>query len=240
MLNHDVESRAILVHQNKSTRAIEVTAHPIIRLPKKRDANPESMFTLGAGRVFGHEEKRELEAILGGEKQANDLALMDEHLLAQTPYAVVWWMPSTKRRIPIRTGNGIRGITVTVPNTVAAMCRGTLYVAAFKGGKHQRPTHDTQLYRVPLPNLTSDYTFCLGNCRIPKEAKTEHISVWDQFIWESANTHNGRDPLNGIRKTSELADLLASYEGTGKFPRQKLIPTDHTFGEWLQQLSRKG
>lgn len=237
MIDSDITSRAILLHQNKTTKSVEITTHEIIKL----DTTPNQGgpgYTLGAGQVFGAEQKAEFAAILNDERAGNDLSLLPESLLAKTAYAVVWWMPGKVRQLVVSTRDGAQRFDIKMPGTVAAMCRGHLYVAAFKGS--QRPTAETPLYRMPIPNMTSDFNFCMGNIQLPKDANIQHIPTWESGIWDSRNTHLGREPLKGIKSGEAYVKLLADLDGKGRFPTNKLIPTDRTLGDLLHALETRG
>ncbi|CAM3782027.1 hypothetical protein VRRI112168_00155 [Vreelandella rituensis] len=237
MLNHNIDSRAILLHQNTQTNSVEITSHDIIALPHKGQGRMN--YTLGAGQVFGHEQKQEFCDILLNEREQQGLNLLPDHLLAKTPYALVWWMPPQVRELSFmdKKGSPIT-FTLKVPGVVAAMCRGTLYFAAFKGAK--RPSADTPLYRVPLPNLIGDFKFCMGNCTVPRDAAEAHIPAWEAFLWESRNNHLGREPLKGISSLDDYLDLLGRFDGTKRFPTAKLVATDATLGRFLNALERQG
>lgn len=241
MINHDITSRAILLHQNKQTKAVEVTTHDIIKLGSSLNGENDpnrGRYTLGAGQVFGAEQKAELSAILNEEQEHNGLSLIPEYLLAQTAYAVVWWMPGQVREQIVATQDGRRRFRIKMPGSVAAMCRGSLYVAATKGAK--RPDSETPLFRMPITNLTSDFSFCMGNIRLPREARVDHIPTWSAGIWETTNTHLGRSPLKGVNTQEDYIKLLEQLDGKGRFPTQKLIPAEVTLGQFLAALENRG
>lgn len=241
MIHHDITSRAILLHQNKQTKSVEVTTHEIITRMASADSErgqQRSRYTLGAGQVFGAEQKAELSAILNEEQGSKGLSLIPEYLLAQTAYAIVWWMPGKERDQIVSTNTGRQRFRIKMPGCVAAMCRGKLYVAAVKGVK--RPSSESPLYRLPIANLVTDFTFCMGNICLPKEAKIENIPVWSDGVWETTNTHLGRPPVKGVSTSEEYLAFLKQLDGKGRFPTQKLIPTEATLGGLLTALETRG
>ena len=143
MFTNSIDSRAILLHRERTTNAIEVTSHDVIET--------ETGYTLGAGQLFGPEQKAELSGILSNERKSESLTLIDPRVIAQTSFAIVWWMPATKRTIKQNHSEGgdhkTQQFTIKTPNTIGVMCRGRLYVASYKGAAH--PPSPTLLYTAP-------------------------------------------------------------------------------------------
>jgi len=237
MFNSNIESRAILLHREKSSNAIEVTSHDVISLEGNHHSG--NSYTLGAGQLFGPEQKTELSNLLAGEETKESLSLIDSRVIAQTSYAIIWWMPAQVRTITQRKSHKKHQFTIKTPNAIGAMCRGDLYVAAYKG-KAARPEADTPLFRAPLSNLTSDLQFCMGNIRIPKDISTKHIETWTDAIWSSTNTHLGRSPLQGINNADDFIAILSDYHNTKRFPNKRLVALNTTVAELLGQFEQRG
>src|SRR5690554_6206397 len=179
---YDIETRAMLIHHSKSSGAIDVTVHNVIPSMKGRD-------TVGAGRVLGAEEKAELVSILQGDTSMS-FELQSDKILSSTPYGLAWWMPKGERDIMFRTDNkNIVTHTVTFPTVVGIYLRGTLHFAVTKGGKSTRPSAETPLFHVPLPNLYEGGTFCRGSAQVPSSARQENIPAWTSFLFDTVNTH---------------------------------------------------
>lgn len=234
MLDHSkIESRAMLLHRCKITGAIDLTVHRIIHHKEK----PES--TIGEGRVLGAEEKAEIVNILNDDTSTS-FTLQSDKVLAKTPYALAWWTPKAKREILFQEeGNYVRH-TVTFPSMVGIYMRGQLHFAVTKGGAKTRPTNDTPLFYIPLPNLYEDGTFCRGNANLPAQANESNIPAWENFVFDTLNTHLGTTmPLHGIESRKALISAYASAELTGRFPTGQLRSMDTTLSSWMKNLDER-
>lgn len=252
MFNHSIEARAMLIFHNPSSGVIDLTVHDVLPLPKNDDIDqPQQDFTLGAGRVLGEEEKGEIVSIIGNE-QRQSLALMDDRILARTPYALAWWMPSQAREFifknerfrPDSDEPKYVRVKVTMPTTIGVYCRGELRFACVKRGKRQRPGNDTPLFLPPLPNIYSSGSFCRGNVPIANGANEANIADWERFLVDSVHTHLGTVPVEQIKgkpRIEGMTDLVAlfqEHEGTGRFPLNRLSPMHCTLGEWLTRIDQ--
>lgn len=232
MFDYSVTSRAILLHCERHSGDIEVTSHEVIKTPVG--------YTLGAGQLFGLEQKRELAEIFSDAILSESLTCQDDRVIAQTSYAVAWYMPAQQRELNFRYKSSILKLKVKIPNAVGIMCRGDLYVACYKGKTTQKPSGDTPLYRAPLANMISEFQFCMGNIKIPHNACASNIDIWTQAIWETTNTHVDLPPVKGVSTPGEYHAFMKSIADTQRFPNNKLIPTGITLNELLSHLESRG
>lgn len=238
----NIQSRALLLHHNRYSGAIDLTVHTIEESGRKGESQ------LGAGRVLGIEEKAEIANILSGDS-GQPFEMRDEHILSQTPYALAWWIPKESRTIAFRIKNDVIKTTIEFPSAIGIYCRGSLFFAVIKSGKGTRPKSDTPLYTIPLPNLYGAGTFCRGNANVPSGARADNISAWNDFVFSTTNTHVGRNaPLQGLPdpKSNENAKehaLVEVYQDAerngGRFPLKRLCPMGLTLGEWMSEIDQR-
>ena len=233
-MNHavSIQSRAMLLHHHRASGAVEVTVHSVT-------SDKDGGQSIGSGVVLGAEEKSEIASILASDTSNSELSLFDEYLLARSAYGVVWWMPKAKRELLFRTKTGVERVTVDFPTVIGVFVRGRLHFAATKGGRNARPTPDTELFRVPLPNGVGNGSFCRGNVSLPNKAIPANREAWGAFLWDSVNTHMGNESvLKGVKTMTDMVECFREAESTGRFPVRKLVPMDTTLGAWLKSLDR--
>lgn len=230
-----IKSRAMLIHHCASSGAVDLTVHPIHYLKNGEQA-------IGEGCLLGAEEKAEIVNILNNDCQQS-FSLLNDKVLARTPYALAWWMPKGPREITFREedGNALVSFVVTFPTVVGAYVRGQLYFAVTKGGKSSRPEHDTPLFHIPLPNLYAGGVFCRGNAQLPATAHDANLPAWQSFVFETVNTHIGN--IKPLRNHATMSDIIESYreaEESKRFPVSQLVPMGLTLSEWLERLDQYG
>ena len=230
---NEVVSRAMLIHHCKSSGAVDVTVHTV--------HYHEDGQTIGEGRVLGAEEKAEVVNILN-EDVNQSFTLQNPFILSKTPYALAWWIPKAEREIRFRKNDrSVISHKVIFPNMIGIYMRGQLHFAVTKGGKTSRPSAETPLYHVPLPNLYGHGTFCRGNAQIPARATEMNIPHWEAFVFDTVNNHLGSvRPLKGVEDESDLIAEYAKAEQCGRFPAGKLLPMDKTLESWMDSLDRRG
>lgn len=214
LLSNNIETKAMLVHHNRTTSMVSVTSHDVLALDEGR------AFTLGAGRAFSAYDKADLANLLLDEDSSIDF--LPENRLVSSRTMLIWYrLPETR---DIRFAN--RTIKTPMPGLIfIAAANWPLRCFAFKGRK--RPTLDTPLYYPPLGNVYRDGNFCTGNVNLPREVRAEHIPTWENFVLESTNTHSGSvKPVRGCTTVDDLANFLAGLEESKAktFPAGKLAP----------------
>ena len=233
---HNIESRALLMHRNTSTGVVDMTLHEVM------GAGGE--YVVGAGRVIGASEKNTLSAIME-DRAADGLQLIHPRVLAQTSYAISWFIPTAERELVFKLRGGVTGdyerVRATLPLIVATYCQGRLYFACTKL-KSKRPDNDTALYVMPLPNYYDFYGFCSGSVSVAQGATPNNIEAWESYLFDSAHTHLGRPPLlphddAPCQSMEELVEIYRQHAGKGRFPSKRLVPMGITLGEWLAKIN---
>lgn len=102
---------------------------------------------------------------------------------------------------------------VPFPQLVFKVTKNSLHIYATKEGLN-RPTPSTKLYSLPIWNVYSGGSVCLGSASVPSKFDTleELIEGWKEMWFGSTFAHNEED-------TEKLWDSL---EGKKKFPIKKL------------------
>ena len=94
---------------------------------------------------------------------------------------------------------------------------------------NNRPGMNTELFKVPLPNLSSEASFCWGNIKVKEETQRKPIDLemkaWEKVVWGSQfDTYNGESWVK----------LYKSLEKSGKrFPKRKLKSLNKTLKDVL-------
>ncbi|MBA1250275.1 MULTISPECIES: hypothetical protein [Pseudomonas] len=213
MLNEQISSKALLIHHHKQTGRLDLTSHDIMPLDEGRQ------FTLGAGRAFSAWDKETLLNVLLDEMP--EAEFIGPNILVRGRNMLVWYTPKQIIDIPFR-GELIRA---PIPGLIyVAQANRALRSFAFKG--NARPTPDTELFYVPLGNVYSGGTFCNGNVNLPRNISPSNIEVWQRFVLESTNTHQGTIcPMKGIRGFEDLIEFYRNLSAKAKtFPASRLVP----------------
>lgn len=102
---------------------------------------------------------------------------------------------------------------VPFPQLVFKITKNSLNIYATKEGT-KRPTPSTPLFAVPIWNVFSGGSVCLGSASLPSQCKSLEglIDAWKKIWFQTTFSHNEK----------QTEDLWSSLEGKEKFPMKKL------------------
>jgi len=108
-------------------------------------------------------------------------------------YSLVWYRKEEQRTIHFSSSLEMDSGLAYVPATVYSATKSGLKVFALKSNK--RPTEDTQLYRAPYYNVTTE-SVCLGNAKVKKPdilSFSNIMKYWEDMFWlsEFSAMHGG-------------------------------------------------
>ena len=83
LLSNNIETKAMLVHHNRTTSMVSVTSHDVLALDEGRG------FTLGAGRAFSAYDKADLASLLLDEDSSSEF--LPENRLVNSRTMLVWY-----------------------------------------------------------------------------------------------------------------------------------------------------
>lgn len=230
MLSHDITSQAMLIHHHEKTGRVTITTHAVKEIDKGKG------FTLGAGRAFSTHDKQALVELLLNEEPA--LEFLPNNLLARGRGCLAWYRPAQLAQLPFPK----EIITTPLPGLIFVAMDGKP-LRCFAYAQTARPGPDTPLCYVPLGNVYQDGSFCTGNVELPTEILNEHIPVWERFVLESTNTHEGS--IQPVQGCENFAAMLVFYRdlahaGESIFPVERLVPVLHQGAAvTLQSILRK-
>jgi PRTRC genetic system protein B len=167
------------------------------------------------------------------------LKLMDEHIIAINDDAMIWWVPSQKRRIAFDADViGKRCGVVPHPPLLFWICNGDWRVAALTENK--RPTGSSKLAVSPYFNVSDyDWAICDGTTALPRGDKKTEPSEWNRAFFESAFTHTRCDTEEGLikYKGGHNAFWIDMLDGKFKtFPLNKLVKTERTLQSLIDDI----
>lgn len=179
-------------------------------------------FKEGAGRPLTLSAYKKLFALSGMAKDKIipdfNNQILDPHMLcykAQQPSRFIcWYNPARKRRFEISK----EVFNIWMPATLYYVYNEVLNIYALKSNK--RPTLNTEIFKMPLPNLKSESTFCWGNVNTEKKIADQpidaEVKAWEQMVWNSRFDSYNIGKYRGIYE-----DLQKSGK---RFPKKELKP----------------
>lgn len=129
---------------------------------------------------------------------------------------ICWYNRAQKRKIEIKT-NKLIELHIFMPATLYYVKNKVLHIFALKS--NTRPTLNTELFGMPLPNLNSATTFCWGDVKVKKYTKTifidEEIKQWERLVWNSQfDTYNIGDKYALFKELNKTGQ---------RFPKKELV-----------------
>ena len=233
-----VQSIALLIHQVEQSatneQAIAIMAHDVFH-----QENGQSM--LGAGRPFGHTEKKHMLDILS-QDTSPEMEFLEARCLAQGKETLMWYRPRQRTQVDVLG----KDYNVPLPSLVFLLHQKELFVAAYAGDK--RPTKDTRLLKAGLPNVGGiDGLWCSGGNSLPSHPRQSHIEEVERVFFLSPFTHfNGADAefdLPGAEDSTtkeymlSYFDLLASKR---TFPVSKLARLEGQSTHFRRNFDERG
>ena len=166
-----------------------------------------------------------------------------ENLLFANALCMVWWMPSQRRNMVMRSANGTSAERPVVwPSLVMLTFQHRLFVAAV--AQDVRPNADTALYFAPLGNVYKSTEMCTGNIALPSEQSVAAMEKWQAVVTDTAFTHdNNRGQSLRVKgrgkHTSDPMDFWA-VANHAKFPKHVLVPIGTTISSWVVSITGQG
>lgn len=224
--NAAIQSVALVMHRasfGHESDSFSILAHDIHHTGDKS--------VLGAGRVFGHEDKMALLHILG-DYRGSDLEFLDAKCLASSHETMMWYRPRQKTLMNI---NGTDH-TVMVPSLVFLLHKARLFVAAYRGDK--RPERDTTLFHCSLPNIQSNVgNWCTGGNRLPDRPHQGQIEGIEDMFFLSPFTHWNSDYAASNDAEPDMDAFFESLAGKRNFPNSKLKEMGCGLHDWMKHLT---
>ncbi|MDN2483880.1 hypothetical protein [Vibrio agarivorans] len=137
-----------------------------------------------------------------------ELDIIDPRLLVDNGTCRVWvYTPEPDQPLYYNYGKKQRVQTVKkwCP-LLFKMVDGKLYVAALRYGT--RPKMDTRIYHVPLPNVYSNGSICLGDVKLPKHFDVDAVSKAYLDSNKSHLNYTGGFRRKGTLKNEEYFEWL--------------------------------
>ena len=240
-------STAILLYSlDKSSRLPESKPNHLATLHNILTVNgvPE----IGPGRPITSDEAEDLAKELCRSIQFRQF--LPASVLVHSPSLLVWWSPSTVRRLFIaknedkeRAFDGFNGKPFHHPPLLFAATEHRLSVFAL--GKNERPSPSSKLYRAPYPNVADSGAVGLCRCTPPDSCAIDTIKAWEKTFYDSAFSHlasreritrfpGGIVPLfkhlTSLRKPAKLPATPSH-----PFPFRYLIPQKLTLSQLISR-----
>jgi|GEM_PF-6744409 len=228
--NSAIQSLALVMHRAQfghQQGTFSILAHDI--------HHTGNQSVLGAGRVFGHEEKMALLHVLA-DYRSSDLEFLDAKCLASSHETMMWYRPRQKTMINI---NGT-DYTVVVPSLVFLLHKARLHVAAFRGDK--RPEKTTRLLHCSMPNIQSNVgDWCTGGNRLPDRPHQGQIEGIEGMFFLSPFTHwnSAYAATDAAEKQADMVEFFEGLVGKRTFPNSKLKEMGCDLHSWMQHLTSK-
>lgn len=166
------------------------------------------------------------------------LRFLPDHLIAtDLESCSVWWRPSARASISLRTNSETVLVNVPLPGLVLASQKsGALSVVAVKSD--ERPKMDSPLFHAPLPNVNERGGVCLGSTDLAVFDPLSEEMPWNTFWGSAFSGHQVAGKSHSFPEDVRL--LLLGLDNQPAFPLDDLEPAGTTLQEWLGRFARTG
>lgn len=153
---------------------------------------------MGPGLPCTHADfKRIVDTVYGQSAGQMKRPLLPENLLVGDSDLMMWWTPSSRRRLFFETSDktfnaDVNGHEVLQPALLfMALAKGGLYICAL--GESKRPDLATTLWRAPYFNIYDNGHMCQGTYRFPEVCRATEIRRWEKGFFDTHFSHTNVD-----------------------------------------------
>ena len=158
--------------------------------------------------------------------------LPDNVLAYSRGHALMWWVPSGKRRLFFSGIDGLESGEYPVPPTLFLVLDGKLDTWAL--GDNRRPNQSDRVFHSPFYNVYETGACCMGNIEVPDKYSPGDTGKWESVFFNGTLTGHLPPVFSGIEPES----LWKKIRGKKRFPVQYLRPYA-TLGTIIKSISQR-
>ncbi|MEZ5401164.1 MAG: PRTRC system protein B [Bryobacteraceae bacterium] len=195
-------------------------------------ATPDQAPHLSAAMPLSTNFLRELARGLGSQTKPE---ILPDNVLVRTPDTLIWWTPTTRRRMFFRHDDplsAVSGRSFSHPALLFKVTRSELWLRALSTNK--RPAATTPLMIAPYYNVNIEGAVCQGSMRSPADAAVASIPLWENAFFGSEFTHL-YGAGNFTPHPGGLIALWTSLTNTTRFPTAALVPANETLAQFAER-----
>ncbi|WP_338455098.1 hypothetical protein [uncultured Alteromonas sp.] len=193
-LSQIVTSHAILLHTKKFSQnyvnngkeVVCATLHDVVggELDIGNEISPQALVKL----------------ITAGKVQSYSTAdWISPNILVDSANMLMWYQPTMLRTLFLKSPleNNQQRLRVNFPSTLFVFERNTRHLQILGLDSDKRPTLDSTLYQLPIGNISSNGSLCLGNTRdlIPDTPNAENCHLIERCFFDALSTHTNTEYL---------------------------------------------
>lgn len=125
-----------------------------------------------------------------------------------------------------------RSVDVPLPGFIFFGGFGTQYYLAAVTDDY--PTGESDMYRMPLPNINGDYLLCQGNASFPPASADTIYQALDVLLSSQFNSHLSGGKHKGYNNINNFLYEL-SADGATVYPVDELVPIGRTFAHYWKE-----
>jgi PRTRC genetic system protein B len=149
----------------------------------------------------------------------------DDNILAETSDDIVFYTPKGHKPIWVFSGK-YKKFNINIPTLLFRYHKRSKSLCVVMSFCARRPTLDTLVYLLPLPNISNGGDVCTGSMLLPKRWEKNSVSLLASSFFNSKFSHsNYRATGNGIYDSSKKnVDYINSlHKSKGTIQRKDVI-----------------
>lgn len=206
-LSEIVTRHAILLHTKKNNpyyldngaEVVSATLHDVVdgELTIGNEISPQALVNL----------------ITAGIEQSYSTAdWISPNILVDSANILMWYQPTMQRNLFLKSplDSNQQRLWVKFPSTLFVFERNSRQLQMFGLDSDKRPTLDSALYQLPIGNISSNGSLCLGNTRdlIPDTPNAENCHLIERCFFDALSTHNNTEYLFNKDKEEKKRTLF--------------------------------
>lgn len=185
-------THAILLHSipssyaNQGTEVVNATLHEVV----------DNELSLGSA----ISTQALIKLLMGGKASRFDIAdWIAPNILMDSANTLMWYQKANKRHLFMKNSvdKAQTSLYVKFPATLYVFDRNHRNLRLFALDNDKRPTHDSMLYQLPVGNVSSNGSLCMGNASefIPDNPNGENCHLIERCFFEALSTHTNTEYL---------------------------------------------
>lgn len=170
--------------------------------------------------------------------QKNGLQLIPANVLIDNADRVVWYQPSRVAMLWLQKGSKRRGMQIKWPALLFRVEKSPIKFSIVALDEDARPSCDSPVYDVPMPNCYHGGGFCHGTAYLPTTVTTGTLVDFENCLYESLKTHsNNRQAVSDGSDVSDFWVKQSNSLTVGELPsiRPEQMTKLGTLEQWLSR-----
>jgi PRTRC genetic system protein B len=172
-----------------------------------------------------------------------EIQFIPSNVLLSNEESILWYQPSREAMLWLQTGGERRGIKIRWPALLFRANKTPTKLSVVALDSDMRPTLESDVFDVPMPNCYHGGGFCLGSATMPRQLDLSSLPKIELCVYDALKTHsnNSKAIADGTTPTAYWLAQENDRHHSGHIPSitSNQMTKLGTIEQWLSGLASR-